>query len=191
MLNDKQVLEMFRSSGAILNGHFSLTSGFHSDEYVQSSLLFSDPKIAMALAFEIAAHFHRSAPNCIVGPTVGGIVLSFEVARLLGARAAFAERLQGVMQLARGFEVGPGDRVLVVDDVVITGDTTLDLLDVLAARGAEVVGMGALLDGSTGEIGWPVPFHALARKQYPVYAPQECPQCSAGVPLKRPRHGRL
>lgn len=185
------MLDLFHRSGAILKGHFSLTSGHHSEHYVQSSLVLSHPDNATRLAFAIAARFHDADVDCVVGPTVSGIVLGFEVARLLGARAIFAERLQGVMQLARGFTVGPDDRVLIVDDVIITGDTTLDLIDLLAARGARVAGVGVLLDRSGEAIRWPVPFHALARMQFPVYLPQDCPQCRAGTPLRVPRHGRV
>ncbi len=191
MLSEAEVLGLFETSGAFLRGHFSLTSGKHSDRYVQSSLVLSYPEVASALAAEIAERFNKTEITCVVGPTIGGIVLGFEVARILSVRAIFAERLQGVMQLARGFMVGAEDKVLVVDDVIITGGTTMELLDAVTERGATVAGVGVLLDRSNGSLQWPAPFHALARVHFPVYSPQDCPQCRAGTPLRGPRHGRL
>jgi orotate phosphoribosyltransferase len=191
MLSPDQVQELLEACGAILRGHFSLTSGSHSPVYVQSSLMVGDPVLGQRLARAVASGPWRSGTTCVLGPALGGAILAYEVARTLGVRAVYAERLQGVLHLARGFDLSPADRVLVVEDVITTGGTVLELLQLVARRGAEVSGVGVLVDRAGGPLEFGVPYLALTQLLSPTWSPAECPLCRQGVPLTRPRHGRL
>ncbi|HAI20658.1 MAG TPA: orotate phosphoribosyltransferase [Clostridiales bacterium UBA8153] len=191
MLNADQVQELLEACGAILRGHFSLTSGAHSPVYVQSSLIVGDPVLGQRLARAVSSGPWRSGTTCVLGSVLGGIILAYEVARTLGVRAVYAERLQGVLHLARGFDLTAADRVLVVDDVVITGGTIHELLQLVSSRGAEVTGVGVLVDRAEGPLEFGVPYHVLAKLQVPSWSPDVCPLCRQGRPLTRPRHGRL
>lgn len=189
------VLERFRRSGALLEGHFALSSGLHSPHYVQSSLVLGDPLLAEELGAALAARcrseFDLSQVDCVAGPALGGVVLAFMLARHLGGRAIFAERRQGIMALTRGLTVQPGETVLVVEDVVITGGTVLELLTLVAERRGRVVGVGSLLDRSGLPLALGVSFTSLARLETAVYPPDACPLCRDQVPLTRPKHGRV
>lgn len=191
MLSADQVQELLEACGAILRGHFALTSGVHSPAYVQSSLMVGDPVLGQRLARAVASGPWRSGTTCVLGPTLGGVILAYEVARTLGVRAVYAERLQGVLHLARGFDLTSADRVLVVEDVVITGGTVQELLQLVTHRGAEVTGVGVLVDRAAGPLDFGVPYHVLTKLQVPVWGPDQCPLCRQGQPLTRPRHGRL
>ena len=180
------VLDRFRRVGAFLEGHFRLTSGLHSPGYMQCALVLAHPREAEALGAELGDHVRGLGANVVLSPALGGIVIGQEVGRALGIRALFAERQDGQLMLRRGFTLGADDRVLVVEDVVTTGKSTRETIDVARAAGARVVGAAAIIDRSGGEQRLDVPFHALATIALPTYQPESCPLCAAGQPVVKP-----
>ena len=180
------VIERFKRSGALLEGHFRLTSGLHSSGYLQCALVLQHPREAEALGTALAARVRDLRPEAVLSPALGGIVIGQEVGRVLGVRALFAERQEGKLHLRRGFRLEPGERVLVVEDVVTTGLSTRETIEVARAAGAEVVGAAAIIDRSGGQQALDVPFYALATVSLPTYEPAECPQCLTGEPVIKP-----
>ncbi len=180
------VLDVFRRVGALLEGHFRLTSGLHSPGYLQCALVLQHPKEAEACGAAIAERVRGLAPTVVLSPALGGIVIGQEVARALGVRAVFAERQDGKLMLRRGFTLAGDDRVLVVEDVVTTGGSTRETIDVARAAGAQVVGAASIIDRSGGQQGLDVPYHPLAPVQLPTYQPEACPLCAAGLPVVKP-----
>lgn len=180
------VLERFRRVGALLEGHFRLTSGLHSPGYLQCALVLQHPREAEACGAEIAAFVRALSPQVVLSPALGGIVIGQEVGRALGVRAIFAERQDGRLMLRRGFTLSPGDRVLVVEDVVTTGGSTRETIEVARNAGATVVGAAAIIDRGGGQQHLDVPFHALATVSLPTYEPEVCPLCAAGQPVVKP-----
>lgn len=180
------VLDRFRRLGALLEGHFRLTSGLHSPGYLQCALVLQHPGEAEACGASIAAEVKDLEPQVVLSPALGGIVIGQEVARALGVRAIFAERQDGKLMLRRGFSLAPGERVLVVEDVVTTGGSTRETIDVARAAGAVVVGAAAIVDRSGGVRDLHVPFRALAEVSLPTYQPDNCPLCAAGQPVVKP-----
>ena len=180
------VLDRFRRLGALLEGHFRLTSGLHSPGYLQCALVLQHPEEAEACGAGIAAEVKDLEPQVVLSPALGGIVIGQEVARALGVRAIFAERQDGKLMLRRGFSLAPGERVLVVEDVVTTGGSTRETIDVARASGAVVVGAAAIVDRSGGRRDLDVPFRALAEVSLPTYQPDNCPLCAAGQPVVKP-----
>lgn len=182
-----RVLDRFRRAGALLEGHFRLTSGLHSPGYLQCALVLQYPREAEACGEEIAALVRRLGVTTVLSPALGGIVIGQEVGRALGVRAIFAERQDGALTLRRGFTLSPADTVLVVEDVVTTGGSTRETIDVARAAGAQVVGAAAIIDRSGGEQQKiDVPFFALATLTLPTYEPASCPLCLAGQPVVKP-----
>jgi orotate phosphoribosyltransferase len=180
------VLDRFRHAGALLEGHFRLTSGLHSPGYLQCALVLQHPADAEACGAEIAARLRGLDAQVVLSPALGGIVIGQEVARALGVRAIFAERQDGELMLRRGFSLAPGERVLVVEDVVTTGKSTRETIDVARAAGGLVVGAASIIDRSGGQQSLDVPYHALAAVALPTYQPDACPMCAAGQPVVKP-----
>jgi len=180
------VIERFKRSGALLEGHFRLTSGLHSSGYLQCALVLQHPREAEALGTALATRVRDLRAEAVLSPALGGIVIGQEVGRVLGVRALFAERQEGKLHLRRGFSLEPGERVLVVEDVVTTGLSTRETIEVARAAGAEVVGAAAIIDRSGGQQALDVPFYALATVSLPTYEPAECPQCLTGEPVIKP-----
>lgn len=180
------ILPLFRARGALLEGHFRLTSGLHSSGYLQCALVLQDPRDASALGEAIAGRVRHLGPQAVVSPALGGIVIGHEVARALGVRAIFAERQDGKLTLRRGFSLAAGERVLVVEDVVTTGGSTRETMDVARAAGGEVVGACSIIDRSGGMSTLGVPYVALERLTLPAYQPDACPLCAQGIPLVKP-----
>jgi orotate phosphoribosyltransferase len=175
---------LFERSGALLRGHFTYTSGRHGAEYLEKFRLLEDPKATTALCGMIAARFAGAGVELVAGPTTGGIILAYEVARQLGVRAVYAERGEtGSRVLRRGFTVRPGERVLVVDDIVTTGGSVRDMLTCVETAGGTVVGVGVLGDRTGGRLDVAVPFFACLTVDFPSYAPAACPLCAAGIPV--------
>jgi orotate phosphoribosyltransferase len=170
--------------GALMEGHFRLSSGRHSDRFVQKFRILEDPTMVEPVARALAEAFEERKPAAVVSAAVGGIVLGYEVARQLGTKAIFIEKESGVAALRRGFALKPGDRVLVVEDVVTTGGSVKDVIDVVRRSGAEVIGVGAIVMRAPVDFG--VPTHALLELPLTSYAPDECPQCKAGQPIADP-----
>jgi orotate phosphoribosyltransferase len=179
------VLDLFRESGALLEGHFRLSSGLHSNGYLQSALVLQHPKHAETLGKALAALIGAHTPTAVLSPALGGIVIGHEVARALGVRAIFAERADGVLTLRRGFTLGPADHVAVIEDVVTTGGSTKETIEVARAAGASVVAAGSIIDRSGG---WSadIPYHALVTLALPTWQEPECPLCKQGLPAVKP-----
>jgi len=180
------ILDRFRRVGALLEGHFRLTSGLHSSGYLQCALVLQHAREAEACGAAIAEHVRSLGAQAVLSPALGGIVIGHEVARALGVRAIFAERQDGTLTLRRGFTLSPGEKVLVVEDVVTTGGSTRETIEVARAAGAQVVAAAAIIDRSGGQPQIDVPFHALATVSLPTYAPESCPLCAAGQPIVKP-----
>ena len=180
------VLDRFRRARALLEGHFRLTSGLHSPGYLQCALVLQHPREAEALGLAIADRVRGLDVQTVLSPALGGIVIGQEVGRALGVRAIFAERQDGRLTLRRGFALDPGERVLVVEDVVTTGGSTRETIDLARESGAVVVGAAAIIDRSGGQQKIDVPFHVLAEVSLPTYDPASCPLCLAGQPVVKP-----
>jgi orotate phosphoribosyltransferase len=180
------LLDLFRRSGALLEGHFRLSSGLHSSGYLQSALVLQHPQHAETLGRAIGERTRDLRPTVVLSPALGGIVIGQEVGRALGVRAIFAERQDGALTLRRGFTLGERDRVLVVEDVLTTGGSTRETMQVATASGAQIVGAASIVDRSGGSTRFEVPFHALLDIALPTYEPGECPLCTQGLPVVKP-----
>lgn len=185
-MTQHQVLTLFRQSGALLEGHFCLSSGLHSGGYLQCALVLQYPQHAAALGAALADRTRGLNATVVLSPALGGIVIGHEVARGLGLKALFAERQDGKLSLRRGFSLTPLDRVLVVEDVVTTGGSTRETIDVARACEAEVVGAASIIDRSTEPTRLDTPLVALVRYPLPTYDSSECPLCAQGVPVVKP-----
>jgi orotate phosphoribosyltransferase len=186
-MEQKEALELYRRSGAYLEGHFRLSSGLHSLGYMQSALVLQHPVDAAALGAGIAAHAKSARPTVVLSPALGGLIIGHEVARALGVRAIFAERAGGTaLTLRRGFTLASSDRVLVVEDVFTTGKSTRETMEVAREAGASVVGAAAIVDRSGGAIDFGVPSYVLVQLSVPAYEPEQCPLCARGIALEKP-----
>lgn len=185
-MTPEAVLETFKSTEALLEGHFRLTSGLHSPVYLQCARVLQFPDKAAAFGEAIAEHFKNQQITLVASPAIGGIVIGHEVAKALGARFIWTEREEGQMTLRRGFNIQPGEKTLVVEDVITTGGSTKETIDCLKAAGADVVGAASIIDRSGGcaEVG--VPRVALATLRVSSVAPEECDACKAGVAVVKP-----
>lgn len=186
----RDLFETLETIGAYRRGHFLLTSGRHSPAFLLLARAFERPELGARLGRALAAEFQAERIAVVVGPAMGGILLAYEVARHLPpARALFAEKTEeGGMELRRGFRVEPGERALVVEDVVTTGGSVAKVIQHLRELGAVVVGVGAVVDRSGGRVSFDgLPFRAVATLELPQYLPDECPECRLGVPLERPK----
>ena len=181
------VEEILQKAGAMLKGHFLLASGVHSPIYWEKFRVLQFPTYTEQLCRMIADHFHKEGIQVVAGPTTGGIILAFEVARQLGVRGIFAEK-EGDAQRAfgRGFSIDPGERVLVVDDIVTTGSSIRQVIDAATKQGGKVVGIGVLVNRSEQELDFGVPFFSCHRTITPTYPPENCPLCAANIPLVKP-----
>jgi orotate phosphoribosyltransferase len=181
-----ELLDVFRRSGALLDGHFRLTSGLHSPGYLQCALVLQHPEHAGALGQAIAARARELRPTVVLSPALGGVIIGQEVGRALGIRAIFAERQDGSLTLRRGFIISESDRVLVIEDVLTTGGSTRETMQVAKAAGGQVVGAAAIVDRSAGAARFDVPFTALLALALPTYEPDQCPICAQGLPVLKP-----
>ncbi|HLG14621.1 MAG TPA: orotate phosphoribosyltransferase [Blastocatellia bacterium] len=177
---------VFEETGALLEGHFLLTSGLHSSRYLQCALVLQYPQHAEWVGKALAGEFANEGIKAVVAPAIGGIVVAHETARALGARALFTERVAGVMTLRRGFQIDEGERVLVVEDVVTTGGSTCETIDAAVNAGGIVVGAGSVVDRSGGAVDVGVRRIALLTLDVPTYEPGECPLCAQGIPAIKP-----
>jgi orotate phosphoribosyltransferase len=189
-LDQAAVLALFERAGALRRGHFQLTSGRHSDTYLQCALVLQWPDVAAALGAALAAPW-RGRVDVVCGPAVGGIVIGHEVARALGVRCLFAERVAGALALRRGFAVEPGERALVVEDVVTTGGSATETAALLAAAGAGVAATLAIVGRTPPGVQPPPGLATLLALQAPAWAPEDCPACAEGVPVDSPGSRRL
>jgi orotate phosphoribosyltransferase len=187
------VEKIFEKSGALLKGHFLLTSGRHSPVYWEKSLVIQYPKYTEKLCRVIADHFRRSDVQVVAGPTTPGIILAYETARQLGVRSIFAERDEAtgkVRVFRRGFRIESGEKVLVVDDILSTGGSVNEVIAAVRKLGGVVIGVGVLVDRTTEAVDFGLPFFACHRTEVVAYLPEACPLCAQGVPLVKPGSSR-
>lgn len=187
----ESILEIFKSTGAYLQGHFQLTSGLHSAEYLQCALVLQHPAAAEKLGQLLAEELRQYAPagvKLVAAPALGGLIIGHEVARALGARFLFTERDAATKEMAlrRGFTVAPGEPALVIEDVITTGGSTRDVVEALTAAGAKVLAAGSIVDRSGGHANVGVPRVSLATLQVAAHYPEECPMCALGIPVVKP-----
>jgi orotate phosphoribosyltransferase len=181
-----EVLDLFRRSGALLEGHFKLSSGLHSGRYLQSALVLQFPELASTLGEALAQKTRHLQPTVVLSPALGGIVIGQEVARALGVRAIFAERQDGVLTLRRGFTLSDADRVLIVEDVLTTGGSTRETAVVARGAGAHIVGAAAIVDRGSDPGRLDLPLQVLVQLDVPAYEPETCPSCARGEPVVKP-----
>jgi orotate phosphoribosyltransferase len=181
-----ELLDLYRRSGALLEGHFRLTSGLHSSGYLQCALVLQHPQHAEMLGRAIADRTRDLRATVVLSPALGGVVIGHEVARALGVRAIFAERQDGALTLRRGFMIAENDRVLVVEDVLTTGGSTRETMQVARAAGGQVVGAASIVDRGAGAAELGVPFISLLAIDLPTYEPDKCPLCARGLPVVKP-----
>jgi orotate phosphoribosyltransferase len=180
------VLDLFRKAGALLEGHFRLSSGLHSDRYLQSALVLQYPEFAEALGLALADRTRHLQATAVLSPALGGIVIGQEVGRALGVRAIFAEREDGKLTLRRGFTLDPSDRLLIVEDVITTGGSTRETAAVATAHGALVAGAAAIVDRGSDPARLDLPTQTLVRLDVPTFAPESCPLCAKGIAITKP-----
>lgn len=185
-MDSEALLDLFRKSGALLEGHFRLSSGLHSGGYLQCALVLQHPDSAEILGRELAARLRDLRPTVVLSPALGGIVIGQEVGRTLGVRAIFAERQEVGLTLRRGFTLGEHDRVLVIEDVLTTGGSTRETIQVARAAGGQVVGAGAIVNRSGKPPELDVPFRAVLDVPLPTFEPERCPLCAQGLPVVKP-----
>lgn len=185
-LKPEEILNIFKESGALMEGHFILTSGLHSRTYFQCALVFQYPRHAATLCRDTADHFRDQKIDVVVSPAVGGIVFGQEVARQLETRSIFAERVEGRMTLRRGFHVKRGERVLLAEDVTTTGGSVKEVMSAVQAQGAEIAAVTSVVDRSGGNARFGVPFYSLFQMEVTNYEPENCPMCREGGRAVKP-----
>ena len=181
-----EILHIFQKSGALFEGHFQLTSGLHSPTYFQCARVLQYPEYNQFLAEKIVTHFSSVSIDVVISPAIGGIVVGQEVGRQLGVRTIFAERRNGQLQLRRGFEIGTKENVLVCEDVVTTGGSVQEVIDLVQGQGANAKGVGIIVDRSNGTVDFPVNQYAIVQLNAITYSPETCPLCQKAVPIQKP-----
>lgn len=186
-MTQDEALKIFKEAGAYLEGHFLLTSGRHSNAYIEKFNVLQHPEHCARLCAGIADHYRQAGVDVVVGPAIGGILLAYETARALGVRGIFLEREEGKLKLRRGFEIRPGEKALIVEDIVTTGTSVFEVLEALHKEKQEgrILGVGYLVDRSGGKADFGVPQHPLMKLDLPNWSAEECPLCKQGVPLTK------
>jgi orotate phosphoribosyltransferase len=182
----EKVVEIFKTVGAVKEGHFLLASGLHSPVYWEKFRILQYPHLTEQLCRLIAQHFKGQKIDVVAGPTTGGIILAFETAHQLGVRSIFAEKEGGARVFRRDFEIAPGEHILVVDDILTTGSSLRETISAVDKLGGIVMGIGVLVDRSEENLDFNLPFFSCLRAPTTVYSPQECPLCAAHIPLVKP-----
>ena len=191
-LTKEQILSIFRKATALQRGHFELSSGLHSGHYFQCAQFLQHPDLAARLCKELAKRFAAKRPTVVIGPAIGGIIVAYEVARHLGVRALYSERVDAEMQLRRGFSITKKDRVLIVEDVITTGESARKVAELVEALGAQVIGIGAMVDRSGSKVKfrkWR--YERLLPLDFESFNPHDCPLCKERLPLSHPGSSRL
>ena len=185
-MTEKDVLKLFKEHNALLEGHFRLSSGLHSEKYLQCALILQHPDMAEKLSKELTKKFSKDKIDVVIGPALGGITLAYEVARALGVRGLFTERHEGKMVLRRGFAIEKRENVLVVEDVITTGGSTKEVIEVVKSFGGKVIGVGSIVDRSSSKIDFGAPFHSLAKVHVETFEEKDCPLCKKNIPVTKP-----
>jgi len=188
IIKTEEVMKKFEQAGAIQKGHFKLTSGVHSDTYIQCAQVMQHPEFMHNLCSELGKKFRGDDVDVIVGPAIGGIIMAHVMARVLGpwVRAIFTERENGKMTLRRSFEINQGEKVLVVEDVTTTGSSVREVMEIVKSREGKVVGVGVLIDRSGGKVDFGIKTEKLLTVDIKTYLPEECPLCKKGIPVVKP-----
>ena len=186
MMTNNEIQDLFLKSGALMEGHFKLTSGLHSPQYVNKFDLLSKPEYAVPLLEEMASRWRDKKVEIVVGPAVGGIIISYEVARHLNINGIFLERINGMMIMSRGFKIKPDQRVLVVEDVVTTGGSVKEVCSVVTEAGGSVIGISLMVDRSGGKAIFEIETDSLLTLDLETFDPEDCPLCNDGIPLSAP-----
>lgn len=188
IIKTEEVMKKFEQAGAIQKGHFKLTSGVHSDTYIQCAQVMQHPEFMHNLCSELGRKFRGDDVDVIVGPAIGGIIMAHVMARVLGpwVRAIFTERENGKMTLRRSFKINQGEKVLVVEDVTTTGSSVREVMDIVKSRQGKVVGVGVLIDRSGGKVDFGIKTEKLLTVDIKTYLPEECPLCKKGIPVAKP-----
>lgn len=182
----QKILETLKECGGFLEGHFLLSSGLHSEKYLQCAMVLQHPKLAEKFGKQLAEKVKELKVDVVIGPAMGGIIVAHEVARALGVRAIFTERVEGKMTLRRGFTIQPNEHVLAVEDVITTGGSTLEVMRAATEQGGKIVGVAALVDRSGGTFKPSVPVNSLIQIQVETYSPESCPLCKQGAQAVKP-----
>ncbi|MCD6218790.1 orotate phosphoribosyltransferase [Candidatus Calescamantes bacterium] len=185
-MREEEILEIFEEKGALLRGHFRLSSGLHSDIYIQCALVLQYPHLSTKLCEELGKRFKDKKIEVVIGPAIGGIIVSHEVARYLSIRSLFAERKEGVMQLRRGFHIEKGEKVLLVEDVITTGKSLQEVEDIVKESGGIITGVGCLVDRSGGKSPFGEEIISLLSLKVRNWEPSLCPLCKERVPITTP-----
>lgn len=188
IIKTEEVMKKFEEAGAIQKGHFKLTSGVHSNTYIQCAQVMQHPEFMHNLCSELGKKFRGDDIDVIVGPAIGGIIMAHVMARVLGpwVRAIFTERENGKMTLRRSFKINQGEKVLVVEDVTTTGSSVREVMDIVKSRQGKVVGVGVLIDRSGGKVDFGIKTEKLLTVDIKTYLPEECPLCKKGIPVAKP-----
>ena len=183
----EKVIEILKEAGVLLEGHFLLTSGKHSNRYLQCAKIFKNTKYSEVLCKDLADQFKDKNVDVVVGPAMGAVIMAYEVSRHLGVPNYFTERENGEMALRRGFEIKPGERILVVEDVITTGGSVKEVIKLLTEMGGNVIGVGSIVDRSNGTADFGVPFSSVIKIEVEAYEADECPLCKEGkIPVVKP-----
>lgn len=185
-MTKEEIIAVFKDKGVMLEGHFLLTSGRHSDRYMQCAKLFQYPKISEAVCANLAEKMAGFGADVVVGPAIGGIILAYEMSRQLGARNIFAEREDGKMTLRRGFTVQLGERAIVTEDVVTTGGSVKEVIELLNGLGVQTLAVGCIVDRSEGAVDFGIPLFSVLSMKIESYEPGDCPICQTGIPAVKP-----
>jgi len=185
-MTEQEILDIFKETNAFLAGHFKLSSGLHSRMYLQCARVLQYPKHAEKLCSALAEEFSADKPNVVIAPALGGVLVSYEVARALNVKSLFMERVDGKMTLRRGFELNKKDRVFIVEDVITTGLSTREVVEVVKSFGSILIGVGCLIDRSGGKADFGAPFKSLLKINIPTFKPETCPLCKDKIPITKP-----
>lgn len=185
-MKGSEIIKLYEENGALLRGHFLLSSGLHSDAYLQSELIMQNPALAKKVISGLVSDLSKLDFTTIVSPAIGGIRFGYELASQLNKRSLFTERVDGVMTFRRGFTLSKGEKVIVAEDVVTTGKSTKECMQAVEEMGGIVIGITSIIDRSCGKADFKVPFYPLAEVEVNSYNAEECPMCKAGLPCVKP-----
>ncbi len=185
-MKEKQILQILKNSGALLEGHFILTSGLHSPQYIEKFRILEQPRYTEMLCKVIAEMYVNSGITAVVGPMTGGIILAYETARQMGIKSIFTERVEGKMTFRRGFTLTPSDKVLIVEDIITTGGSVTEVIDEVKKYGSAIIGLSCLVDRSRGKAKFDFPFNPLLVMDVVTYPLDNCPLCESGSKAIKP-----
>ena len=185
-MTQTEIEQIFKENAALLSGHFLLSSGLHSDAYLEKFRIFERPAIHARIIRELLDRFSDKKIDTVIGPALGGVIMASEAGRQLGVRAVFAEKENGKLTLRRGFSLSKGERVLILDDIVTTGGSLVETIEIAKNADTEIIGVGVLADRSGGKTDFGLPYIALMKLDLPVFPPDNCPMCQSNAPITKP-----